>query len=65
MFDPLNFMAYVKLPFEMDEKDLDNAPRLMRSQESKYTTVGSTVTMADSSPGHGIFRQEVPILPFQ
>ena len=58
-------MAYVELPFEMDEKGLDNALRLVRLQESKYTTVGSTVAMADSSPALGIFRQEVPILPFQ
>lgn len=66
VFDPLNFMAYVKIPFEMDEKDLDSALRLVRLQESKYTTqVGSTVAMADSSPALGMFGQEVPILPFQ
>ncbi len=31
-------MAYVQLPFEMDEKDLDNALRLVRENILKLTT---------------------------
>ena len=36
--DPLNYMAYVKLPFEMHEKDLDNGLMLIRQNIPKLTS---------------------------
>ncbi len=33
--DPLNYMAYVKLPFETNEADLDNSLRLIRENIPK------------------------------
>ncbi len=36
--DPLNYMAYVKLPFEMHEKDLDNGLMLIRQSIPKLTS---------------------------
>lgn len=30
VYNPLNYMAYVKLPFDMHEQDLDNALVLIR-----------------------------------
>jgi len=35
--DPLNFMSYVRLPFEMKEADLDNALKLIRENIPKIT----------------------------
>ena len=35
VFDPLNYMAYVKLPFEIKEADLDNALLLIRQNIPK------------------------------
>ena len=32
VWDPLNYMAYVKLPFEIQEADLDNALLLIRQK---------------------------------
>ncbi len=37
VYDPSNYMAYVKLPFEMHEKDLDNALMLIRENIPKLT----------------------------
>ncbi len=35
--DPLNYMAYVKLPFEMNEDQLDNGLMLIRRNIPKIT----------------------------
>ncbi len=35
VYDPLNYMAYVKLPFEQKEADLDNALLLIRQNIPK------------------------------
>ncbi len=35
--DPLNYLSYVKLPFEMKEKDLDNRLILIRENIPKLT----------------------------
>jgi len=35
VYDPLNYMAYVKLPFEIKEADLDNALLLIRQNIPK------------------------------
>ena len=37
VYDPLNYMAYVKLPFEMNESQLDNGLRLVRENTPKIT----------------------------
>jgi len=37
MYDPLNYMAYVKLPFEIKEADLDYALLLIRQNIPKLT----------------------------
>ncbi len=38
VLDPLNYMAYVKLPFEMREQDLDTGLRLIRENIPKLIT---------------------------
>lgn len=38
VFDFLNYQAYVKLPFEMNESELDNGLRLIRETIPKLTT---------------------------
>ena len=37
VFDPLNYMAFVKLPFEMNESQLDNGLKLVRENIPKIT----------------------------
>ena len=38
VFDPLNYQAYVKLPFEIKEADLDNALLLIRTNIPKLVS---------------------------
>ena len=37
VFDPLNYQAYVKLPFEMNESELDNGLKLIKESIPKLT----------------------------
>ena len=43
VYDPLNYMAYVKLPFEQTEADLDNALLLIRQNIPKLIS-GTGIT---------------------